>query len=347
MPEIISDDIGSFPLPEGVGKEEIQRIAFEIVTKKAADSDRERFNKIVGAIMQKKIDSGIHRPNFPQIQDMISEFFKFVEDFYEEDEPWVVKREFARIPELSAIEEVARRFYESKGRALESRVCVTGPLELYVKKVGTQVQGDLLRNLARSVSRFVENSMINKEHIKTKTICIDEPSLGLNPNILAEKEDLIKAWETSAEKAKNLDVQIHLHSPADSELIYAVNNINVIGIESAEDPKAFDEIDKKDMERYDKFLRAGIARTNIYGITADFRDKTGIDPWKEKNFSRVIDETESSKTIEKRLKNAHKIFGDRIKYAGPDCGLGAWPDQDSAFKLLRNTVKAIDNFNES
>ncbi len=122
MPEIISDDIGSFPLPEGVEREEIQRIAFEIVTGEASPPNRERFNKIVGDIMQKKIDSGIQRPNFPQIQDMVSEFFKFVEKFYEEDKPWVVKREFARIPELSSPNGVAKRYYESKKKALELRV---------------------------------------------------------------------------------------------------------------------------------------------------------------------------------------------------------------------------------
>jgi len=43
-------------------------------------------------------------------------------------------------------------------------------------------------------------------------------------------------------------------------------------MESAEDPKVLREIEKKDIESYDKFLRVGIARTNIYGIMADFRD---------------------------------------------------------------------------
>jgi len=345
MPEIISDDIGSFPLPEGVEREELQKTAFEIVTGEVSHTDRERFNKIVGDIMQKKIDSGIQRPNFPQIQDMVSEFFKFVEKFYEEDKPWVVRRESAWIPELSALNEVAKRYYESKKKALELRVCVTGPLELYIKKVGTQVQGDLLQNLARSISRFVENSIMDERYIQTKTICIDEPSLGLNPNIIAEEEDLIKTWEISTNKAKNLDIQIHLHSPTDVEIIYQVDNIKVIGVESAEDPKVLKEIEKKDIESYDKFLRVGIARTNIYGIMADFKDKTNIDPWKERNFSQAIDKMENSKIIGKRLQKAYKIFGERIKYAGPDCGLGAWPDQESAFQLLKNSAEAINNFN--
>lgn len=345
MPEIISDDIGSFPLPGGVAREELQKIAFEIVTGESSPRDRERFNGIVGDVMQSKIDSGIQRPNFPQMQDMIFEFFRFMEKFYETDKPWVVRREFAEIPELSALSEVAGEYYKERKKALELRVCVTGPLELYVKKVGVQVQGDLLLNLAESVSRFVENSIINKKHIQTKTVCIDEPSLGLNPSLIAEEEDLIRAWETTAEKARNLDVQIHLHSPADVELIYQVDSIKVIGIESAEEPGFLKEIEKNDLESYDKSLRAGIARTNIYGIMADYRDKTGIDPWEKKNFTQAIDEMENPRIIKKRLQKAYKIFGDRIKYAGSDCGLGAWPNQESAFQLLKNTAEAVEEFN--
>ncbi|MDO9097430.1 MAG: methonine synthase, partial [Candidatus Methanoperedens sp.] len=48
--------------------------------------------------------------------------------------------------------------------------------------------------------------------------------------------------------------------------------------------------------------------------------------------------------IEKRLEKAHALFGDRIKYAGPDCGLGSWPSQQLASSLLRNTGLGIKEF---
>jgi 5-methyltetrahydropteroyltriglutamate--homocysteine methyltransferase len=169
----------------------------------------------------------------------------------------------------------------------------------------------------------------------------------LNPNLIAGEEDLIRAWETSAEKAGKLDVQMHLHSPTDLDLIYKVDSIGVIGIESAEDPRVLEEVDRKDLESYDKSLRVGVARTNIYGIVADYRDKTGIDPWQDKGFLQVVDVMENPRIIGKRLQKAYKLFGDRIRYAGPDCGLGAWPSQESASQLLRNTAGAVEEFNKN
>ena len=123
------------------------------------------------------------------------------------------------------------------------------------------------------------------------------------------------------------------------------SNIPIIGIESAEDPKNLDGIDKEDLDDYDKFLRVGISRTNIFGIAADFREKHGIDVWKTKGFGEMLDYMENPEIIGKRLEKAYKIFGERISYAGPDCGLGAWPDQQTAFLLLKDTAHAIDKFN--
>ena len=349
MPKIISDDIGSFPLTDGAERDNLQKIALEISTGKASEPGREEFNRAIMNIMQQKIDSGIHRPNYPQVHDMVNQFFVLLENFYEDDAPWVVKKEFARVPEIDALDSVGREYYKKSGMALELRVCVTGPLELYLKKVGTQIEGDLLMNLAKSVSRFIGNSIIDKKYLKTRVICIDEPSLGINPNLVYETEDLIRAWEMTTKNIsanKEMDVQAHLHSPADSELIYEVDGINIIGIESAESPEFLDSIEKTELESYDKFLRVGIARTNIFGIAGDFNEKFGVDVWTKKNFSELIETMENSRIIEKRLGTAWKLFGDRIRYSGPDCGLGAWPNQETAFTLLKNTADAINKFNK-
>ena len=53
---------------------------------------------------------------------------------------------------------------------------------------------------------------------------------------------------------------------------------------------------------------------------------------------------ETPGTIAKRLQKAYSIFGGRIKYAGPDCGLGSWPSQELAFSLLKNTGIGIKEF---
>ena len=328
---MLSDDIGSFPLPEGVKRDGLEG---------------EEFKEVVRGIMQRKISSGLMRPNYPQVKDMISQFFSSIEESQDEAGAWLIKKEEAKIPEIEIIDDIAKEYYEKNSKPLELRICVTGPLELYLEKVGNQVQGDLLMNLAESVSRFVENSLIDKEYMKTKTVSIDEPSLGLNPNIVAEQEDLVKALDLAVKPAKGLDIQVHLHAPNSADLIYETENIGIIGIETAEEPKFLDDIDKDDLEQHDKFLRVGIARSNIFGIAADYKERKGIDVWKEKNFDLMVEEMENVNIMKKRLGNSLKIFDDRIKYAGPDCGLSAWPSQDSAELLLRNAAVVVEEFNK-
>jgi 5-methyltetrahydropteroyltriglutamate--homocysteine methyltransferase len=58
----------------------------------------------------------------------------------------------------------------------------------------------------------------------------------------------------------------------------------------------------------------------------------------------MVDEHESPALIKKRLEKAYALFGERVKYVGPDCGLGLWPTIDAAKKLLANTVTATSNF---
>ena len=60
---MLSDDIGSFPLPEGVKREGLKG---------------EEFKEVVRGIMRRKISAGIHRPNYPQVKDMISQFFSSI-----------------------------------------------------------------------------------------------------------------------------------------------------------------------------------------------------------------------------------------------------------------------------
>ncbi len=331
MAEIISDDIGSFPLPEGVKRDGLEG---------------EEFEEVVRGIMQRKISTGIQRPNYPQVKDMISQFFSSIEESQDGGEAWLIEKERAKIPEIKIIDDVAKEYYEKNSRPLELRVCVTGPLELYLEKVSNQVQGDLLMNLAESVSRFVENSLVDKEYMKTRTVSIDEPSLGLNPNIVAEQEDLVKALDLAVSPAKGLDIQVHLHAPNSADLIYETENVGIIGIETAEEPKFLEDIDKDDLEQHDKFLRVGIARSNIFGIAADYKEGNGVDVWKEKDFAAMVNEMENVNIMKKRLENSLKVFDDRIKYAGPDCGLSAWPSQDSAELLLRNAAMVVEEFNK-
>ena len=48
--------------------------------------------------------------------------------------------------------------------------------------------------------------------------------------------------------------------------------------------------------------------------------------------------------VKKRLDKAYSFFGERIKYVGPDCGLGPFPNQELAYLILKNTSEGIKAF---
>lgn len=328
---IISDDIGSFPVS---GKKEITEAYLKICDNKASEEERNLFTRSIRNAMILKIKSGIKAVTYPQL-DMMA-VLGLIERHSEE---YIIDENFAFIPEISAIKnsDVGKFYYEHNNEKLKLRVCITGPLELYVRKFGFAVEEDLLLNLSESVSRFLKNSVINEKYIETSVVCIDEPGLGYS-DLTVSDETLISAWNKATEGIK-CDTQIHLHSSLVIDKIYD-SDIKIIGIESAEDKKNLD-FDKKEIEQADKFLRIGISRTNIYGIASEHEDL-----WKNKKFSEMINASETVKVITERLKYAYSIFGDRIKYAGPDCGLGSWPESESAFILLKNTSEAIEDFNK-
>ena len=83
--------------------------------------NREKFTKAVTEIMNKKIKSGLDRPNYPQTRDIISSFFHLIENFHEQDKPWIVKKEFALTPELFALDSIAKKYSELHGGSLDVR----------------------------------------------------------------------------------------------------------------------------------------------------------------------------------------------------------------------------------
>ncbi|NJD77819.1 MAG: methionine synthase [Candidatus Methanoperedens sp.] len=335
---IIFDDIGSYPLPPGVGRDWVAQ---------AIRNKDPKFLSILKDAMQQKIDAGVDVPNYPQFQDMNQQFLDIINDESKMEEPLVVRKENAAIMELSAIEEVGAEYYKKNGKKLRVRVCVTGPVELYLKQFGGTAYTDILGSFAESVDRFVGNSIDNAKNLEIATISIDEPSIGINPQIMFNDSDLVKALEKAGRTAAShkIDTEIHLHSPLHYKLVCNVSSISVIGVESAANPSYLDLIDKKDLLEYDKFLRVGVARTDIFNMAAVLNEKYGTNVWKEPSgLKEIVTDMETPGTIGKRLGKAYSIFGDRIRYAGPDCGLGSWPSQEMASMLLANTGKGIKEF---
>jgi len=310
------DDIGSYPLPRGVRLENLSP---------------DQYLNLVRDVLAQKSRAGVEVPTYPQFRDMIRMFMDEIENPDHAESPYLIKREHARIMELLAL---------SPGQ--EVRVCVTGPVELYISAFGATHYPDILYNLAESVARFLDKA---KSDAKMAVASLDEPSLGLSSNIIFSEDEILQALEVASEPCRGMDCEVHLHSPLYAQACARVPGISIIGIESAAHPDYLQLIDRKALEETDSYLRAGIARTDILSMSARLNETLGTNLWNDmKRLEKEILELESPQVMRKRLDKAYARFGDRLRATGPDCGLGSWPSQDLAGRILSNCAAAVRSF---
>ena len=122
------------------------------------------------------------------------------------------------------------------------------------------------------------------------------------------------------------------------------DNIDVLTSEYASD--STNKIPKNELDRYDKFMRVGITRTNINSIIAEKMD-SGISYDEIKTVKGTLNLIDSEERIEKNLLDALEHYGDRLKFVGPDCGLSGWGPPQVACELLYRTGKVIQRVKEN
>ncbi|MCL2549866.1 MAG: methionine synthase [Methanimicrococcus sp.] len=343
MTEILFDDIGSFPLPPGVSKTALSDAAFD-------RGDDEALFSVLNDIFGMKVAAGVQIPTYPQVRDMNEQFLRPMKNDACCAGPFELKEECAKTVEMEAIEIYCKRLYEELGEKPRVRMCVTGPTELFLKEFGGASYADIYQLFAKDVNLFVHKAIKDAKNYTISTVSVDEPSIGINPDLSLPADEIIEALTTSGSAAakSGADVQIHIHSPLYYDLACRAETIDVIGMESAATPSYADMIDRKVLEDYDTFVRAGVSRTDIFNLAGTLNEKYGGNVWGKPDILReVVTEMETPALIEKRLRNLYAVFGDRIKYAGPDCGLGSWPSQELAAALIKNTGIAIDSFNKN
>jgi 5-methyltetrahydropteroyltriglutamate--homocysteine methyltransferase len=224
------------------------------------------------------------------------------------------------------------------------RVCVTGPVELYISAFGATNYTDILYTMAESVARFLAEA---KGEGRMVVASIDEPSLGMSSNIVFSDDEICRALEIASSPCRDMDCEVHLHSPLYAETCARVPGINILGVESAAHPDYLKLIDKKVLDETDTYIRAGIARTDILSMSAGLNEQYGINLWDDMiRLEKEILNMESPLVMEKRLEKAYAQFGGRLRATGPDCGLGSWPSQDLANKILANCSAAVGSFLE-
>lgn len=313
--QVFLDDIGSYPLPSGVLLQSLTR---------------DQYLSLVRDVLDAKAAAGVEVPTYPQLRDMIRMFMDPIQDPGQSESPYLIRRECARILELSVLRPGER-----------VRVCVTGPLELYLSAFGSTCYSDILFRLAESVSRFLQ---VAREEGRMAVASLDEPSLGISSSIAFSEEDILQALEIASSSCRGMDCEVHLHSPIYAELCASVHGISIVGVESAAHPDYLRLIDRRVLEENDAYLRAGIARTDILSMVAGLNERLGLNLWKDiPRLEREVLGLESPQIIKARLRSAAAQFGERLRAVGPDCGLGSWPSQHLAGEILRRCADALED----
>jgi 5-methyltetrahydropteroyltriglutamate--homocysteine methyltransferase len=336
--DTLVDDVGSFPLPPNVNKEAFseayRRARAAAINSKNLRSDPILEKNFCSAVLDSfrlKVASGLDVANFPQQYDGMRQVGDVLHAAMEQGS-FLVDEKMAILPEVYLINQEAKALSEEFGRKIQLRVSVFGPLEHYLREVGTTPYQDVLEGLARTIQRFAKNSVLNSKYIETKVVSIDEPSFGFN-NIQAPSDVVCGVLEKAFD-FKGAVRQIHLHSATGVADLLCVKNLDVLSFEYAASPKNIEAVPKSMLERADKQIRVGIARTDIDCILAELYEKGVGKP----SADQMVEQEE---TIKKRCRVAKEKYGERMTFTGPDCGLGGWPSQEAAALLLKRTVEAV------
>jgi Methionine synthase II (cobalamin-independent) len=188
---------------------------------------------------------------------------------------------------------------------------------------------------AETVRRFCVNSVLDDKYVGTLVVSIDEPSFGFR-DVAVDRDTVLDVLE-KAFNFRGVVKQVHVHSTARIVDLLNVENLDVVSVEYAASPKNLEAVSKSMLEKADKQIRVGIARTDVDAIFAELYEK-GI---KKPQAWQIVEDIE---VIRRRFKAAKARFGERLAFTGPDCGLGGWPSQEAAQILLRRTVEAVKKF---
>ena len=338
--DTLVDDVGSFPLPQGIGKEAYSKaygLAREAIIKGKNPAEDEfvqnNFCTAVVDSFKKKIASGLDVVNFPQQYSGIKQVGDAVHAAMENGS-FVVDQEKAFLPEIYVLNQEAKKLSEEFGKKILLRVSIFGPIEQYLAEVGTTAFPDVLDGFAQTINHFAKNSILNNNYIETKIISIDEPSLG-HTNLSATPELICETLEKAYDFHGPVK-QIHLHFSSGIHDLLTVQGLDVLSFEYAASPKNIEAVPKSILEKADKQIRVGITRTDIDSIWAELNEKGITKPSDE----QLVDSVD---VIRNRYRFAKEKYGERMTFTGPDCGLGGWPTQDAAALLLKRTIEAVRN----
>ncbi len=337
--DALIDDIGSFPLPQDVSREAFDK-AYRLARKAIFYGEypmkdpflQQNFCRVTLDAFKRKCLTGLDVVNYPQQYDGLRQVGDVIHLAMEKG-TFIVDETQAVLPEVHLIKKEAKRLSEELGRKIPLRVCLFGPMEQYLKEIGTVPYHDVLEGFAETIRRFAKNAVLDSKYVKTEVVSIDEPSFGFM-DIAAESDVLCGVLEKAFD-FQGAVRQIHLHSSLRLPELLSVKNLDVVSFEYAASPKNIESVSRKMLEDANKQIRVGVARTDLDSILAELNDRGVAKP------STEAQAVEDEAIIRKRFLAAKAKYADRLAFTGPDCGPIGWTSQEAVQLLLERTVKAV------
>lgn len=372
---LLSCDVGSIPFVGDIGLLSLgaETYGSPLSSGDGAESESEATQYFEAQIVKgiiSKANAGISVPAYPQYRDMNESFLQSIEGVKRDQHEWVVtgpitaRPDKLKIPEIQAILHNARSIRDVIGHRLELRVCLTGPYTL--ASLFRSKDTHILTSFGEILSRFAAENTWSSKDVRVRILSIDEPTLGfLNDSSLdygsQGREALRQAWEKICREAKThgAEALIHLHNTS-IDLFWEVESLT--HIEShVNDVLYQSKGTRESCEETDKFVRASIAVTDFDSLIRQEIQRelgstvAGVGERVAKTWASIrkglVDpafflETESA--MIKRLQMIVGLMGEeRVKLAGPECGLRSFPTTECAMEYLSRAATVASNSNKN
>jgi len=355
-------DVGS--LPYIIRDDLLRKGAQDVLSPgRARSGPAEEFRRAVLMAMRDKLVSGIDVPTYPQFRDMNEMFLAMLsglerfEGRYVEVARLAVKE--TRIPEVLVLREHAAELAQELGlEKVRLRMCITGPHTLSFQFAFRSA--GLLRRLGHVLAEVVKANLASGKHFEVAVVALDEPTFATVDDPLLERgsegrEALLSAWEEvlSAARSRGVLTCLHLHSTSD-DLFWHAEALRLVE-SHVEDPLYRLEETKRLLEEHDKALVATICRTDFDALVVA-RARAELPGGSEAQVAERVRELwkvirsgsldpvellEPVELLARRLREVLTRFGpDKVLFAGPECGLRAFPTYGVAIECLRRVAEA-------
>lgn len=362
---IQSCDSGSIPFAGDSAK--FLDGAERYITSQVGESAKYFEEQMVASFID-KVQVGLDVPNYPQFRDMNTMFLSMMDGVEQVGDGYILvkspslKADKRKISEVLVLEKNASTIEEKIKTSFESRVCITGPYTL--ASLFPYRDETTFSKLGNVLSEILENNLFSNKHGKTSLVSVDEPLFGMVDDPLIDfgskgREDLQKSWETifRTSKSKGAQTMMHLHSTS-NPLFWDTKYLSAVDSHVG-DPLYTSNRTQKMLESKDKFLKASLTVNDFdllikNKLIADSPNLSEADAneqiaeaWVKIKHNKVNPEIylDTVETMKNRLADVINRFGaDKILYAGPECGLKAYPSYENAFECFRRVTTAIKSF---